>query len=133
MEQQLKACTAATVEKLYQKQVSPDEILVNIPPRDFPYDFTIVAFPFSKLSRKSPDQTAKEIGEDLRLQIPMLETIEIITGFINLKLKEEYWSNFLKENISDNTYGQFPSSGQKVMVEYCGPNTNKPLHLGHLR
>ncbi|MBA3648045.1 MAG: arginine--tRNA ligase [Chitinophagales bacterium] len=133
MEPILKEKTAQAVQKLYNQDISPQEVLVNLPPKDFPYDFTVVVFPFSKISKKSPDQTAKEIGEELKSSMNQLASYEAIKGFLNLRLKDEYWIEFLVNNSRNNSFGSSPLNGEKIMIEYCGPNTNKPLHFGHLR
>jgi len=92
-----------------------------------------VAFPFSKISKKAPDQTAKEIGQELSASIPDIETIDSVKGFLNIRLKDSYWIEFLNKQSENAAFGQLPSTGKKIMIEYGGPNTNKPLHLGHLR
>lgn len=133
MEDILKEKTAQAVEKLYGQKILPEEVLVNIPPKEFPYDFTIVVFPFAKMAKKSPDQTAIDIAEVLRADLAELDHLEQVKGFLNIRLKDSYWINFIQKKISDPSFGQLPRTGKKVMIEYCGPNTNKPLHLGILR
>ncbi|HUM47605.1 MAG TPA: arginine--tRNA ligase [Chitinophagales bacterium] len=129
----LKEKTALIVSRLYGQEILPEQVQVNIPPKDFPFDFTIVAFAFSKLAKKSPDQTANEIGAQLINEIPELDRFEVVKGFLNLRLKDNYWINIFGTEINSSTFGVLPPTGKKIMVEYCGPNTNKPLHLGHLR
>ncbi|MBK9730113.1 MAG: arginine--tRNA ligase [Chitinophagaceae bacterium] len=133
MQSLLKEKTAQIVSQLYGQEVLPDQVQVNIPPKDFPFDFTIVAFAFSKLAKKTPDQTASEIGTHLINEIPELDRYEVVKGFLNLRLKDSYWINVFSDQVNTPVFGSLPSTGKKVMVEYCGPNTNKPLHLGHLR
>lgn len=133
MEQLLREKSAAIVEKLYGQKISPDEILVNIPPKDYPFDFTIVIFPIAKLARKSPEQAAKEIGNELRIQFEEIVEAEPVKGFLNIKLSDGYWIRFLSSAMQDSSFGNLPSTGKKMMIEYSGPNTNKPLHFGHLR
>jgi arginyl-tRNA synthetase len=133
IEQLLREKTASALFELYHHQVSNDQIAVNIPPHDFPYDFTIVAFPFSRIAKKSPEQTTNEIGRALITLISELESFDAVKGFLNLRFKDEFWIEFLQKTKDNNSFGEFPSTGKKVLIEYCGPNTNKPLHLGHLR
>ncbi len=133
MQHQLKVITARIVSQLYNQQILPEQVQVNVPPDGFPFDFTIVAFNFAKLAKKSPDQTAAEIGEALIKEIPELAQYEAVKGFLNLRFSDEYWIQVFFTEINIAGYGTFPPTGKKVMVEYCGPNTNKPLHLGHLR
>lgn len=133
MQSQLKEKTAQIIARLYGHQIVPEQVQINIPPKDFPFDFTVVAFSFARLSKKTPDQTASEIGEQLIAALPLLDRYEVVKGFLNLRLKDAYWLSVFNEQVSASGFGVLPSTGKKVMVEYCGPNTNKPLHLGHLR
>ena len=133
MQSQLKEKTAQIIARLYGHHIVPEQVQINIPPKDFPFDFTVVAFSFARLSKKTPDQTASEIGEQLIAELPLLDRYEVVKGFLNLRLKDAYWLSVFNEQVSASGFGVLPSTGKKVMVEYCGPNTNKPLHLGHLR
>ena len=116
MEDILKEKTAQAVEKLYGHKMSPGEVQVNIPPKDFPFDFTVVVFPFSRISKKSPDQTAREIGEELRATFPELERFEAIKGFLNIQLNDQFWIKFIEEKAGDSSFGQIPPTSGKVMV-----------------
>lgn len=102
---------------------------------DFEGDFTLVVFPFLKHSKKSPEQTAEEIGWFLKDEITEIEKFNVIKGFLNLSLSLDYWLDFLKEVVNDDEYGikQENPGARKMMIEYSSPNTNKPLHLGHIR
>ncbi|HYV92991.1 MAG TPA: arginine--tRNA ligase [Chitinophagales bacterium] len=133
MEQSLREKTAAIVDKLYGQKISPEQILVNIPPKEYSCDFTVVVFPIAKVAKKSPEETAKEIGSQLQNSIPEIVSFEAVKGFLNVTLSDQYWINFLSANSQDQSFAVLPATGKKVMIEYCGPNTNKPLHLGHLR
>lgn len=101
--------------------------------KDFEGDFTLVVFPLLKLSRKGPEQTAQEIGRHMVDNMPELKAFNVIKGFLNLSLSEGFWAERFNELSDDANYGLFADSGQTVMVEYSSPNTNKPLHLGHIR
>ncbi len=99
---------------------------------EFEGDTTINVFPFLKLSGKGPEQTAQAIGEHLVSNVAEVERFNVVKGFLNIVLRDSYWLNFLLE-AGEKDLLSFPPTGRKVMVEYASPNTNKPLHLGHLR
>lgn len=99
---------------------------------EFEGDVTINVFPFLKLSGKGPEQTAQAIGEHLVAHVPVVERFNVVKGFLNIVIGDAYWLGFLRE-AGERDILSFPATGRKVMVEYASPNTNKPLHLGHLR
>ncbi|MGV3636245.1 MAG: arginine--tRNA ligase, partial [Flavobacteriales bacterium] len=99
---------------------------------EFEWDVTINVFPYLKISGKGPEQTAQAIGEHLVASVDIVERYNVVKGFLNIVISNAYWLEFLKEAAATDILA-FPSSGKKVMVEYASPNTNKPLHLGHLR
>lgn len=100
--------------------------------RKFEGDLTLVVFPFVKLSRKKPEETGALIGEYLQSHCPFIEKYNVVKGFLNLSLKDGFWlERFLSRRLSDPH--KVPGDGQPVVVEYSSPNTNKPLHLGHVR
>lgn len=99
---------------------------------EFEGDVTINVFPFLKLSGKGPEQTAQAIGEYLVAHVPVVERFNVVKGFLNIVIGDAYWLGFLRE-AGERDILSFPATGKKVMVEYASPNTNKPLHLGHLR
>ena len=110
------------------------ELTINKTKPEFEGDYTLVLFSFVKQLRKSPEQLGNEIGEALLKASPDIFTAHnVIKGFLNLTIADNYWINFLKTNYAVPTFGSKPANGQKVMVEYSSPNTNKPIHLGHLR
>ena len=110
------------------------KIVIEDTNKDFQGDLTVVVFPLIKYSKKSPEQTAKEIGEYLLENELFFENYNVVKGFLNLILKQKYWLQFFNNWKNDNDYGlNKKSSGKLYMVEYSSPNTNKPLHLGHLR
>ncbi|MBC7948396.1 MAG: arginine--tRNA ligase [Chitinophagaceae bacterium] len=101
---------------------------------EFEGDYTLVLFSFVKQLKKSPEQLGKEIGELLIKSSPELFTAyNVIKGFLNLKVADPYWTGFLQANFADKRIGIRPSNPHRIIVEYSSPNTNKPLHLGHLR
>lgn len=99
---------------------------------EFEGDVTINVFPFLKISGKGPEQTAQAIGEQLVANVDVVERFNVVKGFLNIVISDAYWLGFLRE-AGEKDILAFPSTGEKVMVEYASPNTNKPLHLGHLR
>lgn len=121
-------------EEIYSQKVAEELIQVEKTNREYVGDFTLVVFPLLRFSRKSPQETAEKIGNYLISQIDAIESFEIVKGFLNLKLKDTAWLNFFRENLASDTFGLKPVAGKKpVVLEYSSPNTNKPLHLGHIR
>ncbi len=98
-------------------------------------DFTIVVFPFVRFSKKSPEETGKEIGIFVSEKVDLIESFQVVKGFLNFIIKNEYWLNYLGEAYCNSMFGLEAqvSDSKTVMVEYSSPNTNKPLHLGHIR
>jgi arginyl-tRNA synthetase len=101
--------------------------------KEFEGDYTLVIFPFLKWSGKSPEQTAGELGKHIVDRIDLVDSVNVVKGFLNIKLKTSVWIKKLSGYIGDKTFGFAPPSGKRFMVEYSSPNTNKPLHLGHIR
>ena len=99
---------------------------------DFVGDYTYVVFPIVRLSRKSPEQTAEEIGQYLKTNCQIINNFNVIKGFLNLEVEDSVWHHYLQLNWNKTAFS-LPSKNEKVMVEYSSPNTNKPLHLGHIR
>ena len=118
---------------LYNTEVEADKIVIQETRKEFDGQITVVTFPFTKFSKKNPEQTSKDIGEYLKEHIQEVEDFNVIKGFLNLSISDAYWTNRLLNDILAPSYGQFAANGKRVMVEYSSPNTNKPLHLGHVR
>jgi arginyl-tRNA synthetase len=121
------------LQNRYGQDVPDEQILINSTPPEYEGDFTIVVFPFAKIAKQNPEALAKEIGEQLKNSVKEIEKYNVVKGFLNITLKEDVWINFLNENAGNENLSHFASNGRSVIVEYCSPNTNKPLHLGHLR
>ena len=118
----------------YQTTIEPKEILVNETNPEFEGDYTVVLFPFLKKLKKSPEILGKELGEIVSSKYAdLFSAYHVIKGFLNLTIRDHFWIDFLKKQYNKKNFGQKERTGQKVMVEYSSPNTNKPLHLGHLR
>ena len=101
--------------------------------KEFEGDITLVVFPLLKTSRKAPEATAQEIGEWLKANVPEVESFNVVKGFLNIKFSASFWKEVYASIAADKDFGRLPASGKTVMVEYSSPNTNKPLHLGHIR
>ncbi len=134
IEHTLASATARAMKKLFNAEVDAKDIQIQPTRKEFEGEFTIVVFPLSKLARKSPEQTADMLGALLTDELAEVEQFQVVKGFLNLKLTGAFWSSHLSSVCSTSRYG-FSPEGSKglVMVEYSSPNTNKPLHLGHLR
>ena len=131
---QIKNAAGQTLLDSYQHNISPENIQVNETKPEFEGDYTVVLFPFIKPLKKSPEGLGNELGTALLAKYPQLfSAFNVIKGFLNLTVSDAYWTAFLSNNHANERFGQKEANGQKVMVEYSSPNTNKPLHLGHLR
>lgn len=131
---QIKTAAASTIQQLYGIAIQPQEVLVNGTKPEFEGDYTVVLFALVKQLKKSPDALGEEIGKALVESHPDLFTgYNIIKGFLNLSIADTYWLAFLNNASQDTRFGFHSPNQEKVMVEYSSPNTNKPLHLGHLR
>ncbi|MDE6297998.1 MAG: arginine--tRNA ligase [Muribaculaceae bacterium] len=123
------------VKELYGAEIAEKQATPSATKKEFEGDLTVVVFPFLKASHKSPEATATEIGEWLEKNVEAVEKFNVVKGFLNLSISSEYWLTLLHEIAADNDWGirkETPES-ELVMVEYSSPNTNKPLHLGHVR
>ena len=130
----LKQAASKALAALYQYEMAPEHILINQTKPEFEGDYTIVLFSFVKQLKKSPEALGQEMGEWLKVNEGGLITgYNIIKGFLNLSIADSFWTGFLQEQSNNPAFGHQPPNGQKVMMEYSSPNTNKPLHLGHLR
>ncbi|MGE5518443.1 MAG: arginine--tRNA ligase [Candidatus Dadabacteria bacterium] len=130
----IKDVTVKTIRTLFSSDVTTDEITINQTKTEFEGDYTIVLFSLIKKLRRSPEQAGKEIGNYLVSTHPELFIgFNVIKGFLNLSISDEYFLKFLNSNYNNETVGKSEPNGRKVIVEYSSPNTNKPLHLGHLR
>ncbi|MCC8426255.1 arginine--tRNA ligase [Mucilaginibacter sp. UR6-11] len=125
--------TVKAVKHLYQTTITPAEVSLQETRKEFEGQVTIVTFPFTKFSRKSPEQTGTEIGEYLKNELTEVSGFNVIKGFLNISISNAYWLEQLYKVITAADFAVFKPNGKKVMVEYSSPNTNKPLHLGHVR
>ncbi|MBQ2068992.1 MAG: arginine--tRNA ligase [Bacteroidales bacterium] len=124
---------AAAIAALYGANIAPQEFQVSVTRKEFEGDYTLVVFPLLRISHASPEATGEAIGAYLKENVPEIAGYNCVKGFLNLLLSPVYWDETLKELALDKSFGQLPSTGRRVMVEFSSPNTNKPLHLGHIR
>ena len=131
---QIQAAVINALSSSYNNSFSEKDFQINQTKPEFEGDYTVVLFSLVKSLKKSPDDIGNELGDALIKNHPSLFTgYNIIKGFLNFTIADEYWINLLHKNHKDICYGKQAMNGKKVMVEYSSPNTNKPLHLGHLR
>lgn len=123
------------INQCYQQQIDGKLVQLQNTRKEFEGDITLVVFPFVKMSKKSPEQTAAEIGDYLQQNVSEVEKYNVVKGFLNLVISQSYWVSVLNSVNADAEFGITPvtESSKLVMVEYSSPNTNKPLHLGHIR
>ncbi|MDO4512251.1 MAG: arginine--tRNA ligase [Bacteroidales bacterium] len=131
----LSQATAEAVKALYGAEVAAESIVPSTTKKEFEGNLTIVVFPFLKASRKRPEDTAQEIGEYLVANCEAVEKFNVIKGFLNITIKPSFWTSVLQSVAAEENFGFKPvtDDSRLVMIEYSSPNTNKPLHLGHVR
>jgi arginyl-tRNA synthetase len=130
---QIIAKTLEAVKGLYNYEANQENITLQETRKEFEGEITIVIFPFTKFSKKTPEQTGYEIGEYLQKNIEEVVGFNVVKGFLNLSISDQYWIKTLNQIATISHFGSLSSKKEKVMVEYSSPNTNKPLHLGHIR
>ena len=126
----ISSIVARTTQELYG---TSDNIQIQKTRKEFEGDYTVVVFPLLKASRKSPEATATELGEKIVATTPEIKSFNVIKGFLNLVIDSSFWSARFMEIAEAEDYGMAAPSGRTIMIEYSSPNTNKPLHLGHIR
>ena len=125
--------TRKAVKHLYNTDIAAGEINLQETRKEFEGQVTLVTFPFTKFSKKSPEQTGNEIGAYLLNELKEVSAFNVIKGFLNISIADDHWIDKLYTDILLDDFAVFKPAGKKVMVEYSSPNTNKPLHLGHIR
>jgi arginyl-tRNA synthetase len=133
IEQHIVTATIAAVKQLYDQDIPENQINLQDTRSEFEGQITIVVFPVVRFSKKSPETTANELGEYLVASVQDVTAFNVIKGFLNLTIADSYWLNLFNKELLSPQFGSIKPNGQKVMVEYSSPNTNKPLHLGHVR
>ena len=130
IEEFISGVVARAAEELY---ATSDNIQIQKTRKEFEGDYTVVVFPLLRASRKSPEATATELGEKIVATTPEIKSFNVIKGFLNLVVDASFWAARFAEIATTEDYGMAPASGRTIMIEYSSPNTNKPLHLGHIR
>ena len=132
IENYISQIVSQSVEALYGR-ADASQLQIQKTRKEFEGDYTLVTFPLLKLSRKSPEATATEIGEHIVANNPSVASFNVIKGFLNLSLAPSFWAERFAESAADERFGEAAPTGRTIMIEYSSPNTNKPLHLGHIR
>ncbi|HET9055364.1 MAG TPA: arginine--tRNA ligase, partial [Chitinophagaceae bacterium] len=131
---QIQKAVTDSLEALFSKSFCASDFQINITKPEFEGDYTVVLFALVKELKKNPETLGLELGRHLTEKNPHLfSSFNVIKGFLNVTITNEYWLSVLEKNYKNPDYGKKDSNGKKIMVEYSSPNTNKPLHLGHLR
>ena len=130
IEEFISGVVARASQELYG---TSDNIQIQKTRKEFEGDYTVVVFPLLRASRKSPEATATELGEKIVATTPEIKSFNVIKGFLNLVVDASFWAARFAEIAATEDYGMAPASGRTIMIEYSSPNTNKPLHLGHIR
>jgi arginyl-tRNA synthetase len=134
IEEILQQAIKQALKDLYSLEAEDKQISLSATKKEFEGDVTLVVFPFVKAARCKPEQVAQAIGEKVICLCPQIESFNVIKGFLNFVIKPSYWLNFVAENRAKATYGyHLPQDSKTIVIEYSSPNTNKPLHLGHIR
>ena len=135
IEQQIINAAQAAVKELYGQEVPEKMVQLQKTKKEFEGNLTLVVFPFLKISRKKPDETAREIGEYIKQNCEAIADFNAVGGFLNLVIDKKAWLGLLNEMNQNEKFGEKPvtEASPLVMIEYSSPNTNKPLHLGHVR
>jgi len=134
LETQISLALQTALKQLYNIDIEADPALVQPTRKGFTGDLTVVVFPWVKVARKSPDALGAEIGQQLKDTVDVVEDFNVVKGYLNLQIKESYWMDLLEQESDNEGYGlQTTREEAPVLIEYSSPNTNKPLHLGHIR
>ena len=127
------AKASEAIKAVYGADVTPETLQVQPTRKEFEGDYTLVVFPLLRITSQSPDATGNALGEWLKANCPEVSAFNSVKGFLNLSLSNLYWKESLESIAANPDFGQLPSTGRRIMVEFSSPNTNKPLHLGHVR
>ena len=133
LEQVLRDLFIKSFKSLYGQEPPVQQVNFQKTRPEFEGDMTIVVFPFGKLAGRNPEQLANEMGAEMIKESDMIAKFNVVKGFLNLLISDKFWVDFFKANHENREFGRKPVSGKNVVIEYSSPNTNKPLHLGHIR
>ncbi len=130
--QSLKKVTVEAFKEIFDAEIKENLIQIEETSPDFAGDLTIVIFPLLRYSRRSPEETANKVGNFIKEKLTEVESFGVVKGFLNLIIADVYWIKFLKD-FDKNSIINKTTEPKKILIEYSSPNTNKPLHLGHIR
>ena len=133
LEEVLRQLFIKSFKTLYGQEPPVQQVNFQKTRPEFEGDMTIVVFPFVKLAGRNPEQLANEMGAEMIKESDMIAKFNVVKGFLNLLISDKFWMDFFKANHENREFGRKPVSGKNVVIEYSSPNTNKPLHLGHIR
>ncbi|MBS2213258.1 arginine--tRNA ligase [Carboxylicivirga mesophila] len=135
IESQIKASVVKAVNDLYGASITEEAVQLQLTRKDMKGDYTVVVFPLLKISKKNPVETGNDLGNYIKKECVEVAEFEVVKGFLNLQLSTAYWLGLLNEHVHNAEYGKTEATDKSplVMIEYSSPNTNKPLHLGHIR
>ena len=133
LEEILKQLFIKSFNTLYGQEPPAQQVNFQKTRPEFEGDLTVVVFPFGKLAGRNPEQLANEMGAEMMKESSMIAKFNVVKGFLNILISDDFWMEFFRENHMKENFGRKEVSGKPVVVEYSSPNTNKPLHLGHIR
>ena len=135
IEKKLQQAVATALKNLYGIDAAPETVTLQTTKKEFNGDYTVVVFPYVKQARKSPEQVGNDLGAAVIQMVEEVSDFNVIKGFLNFSVADSYWMQFVAERVGDTAYGLTNAApdAKPVVVEYSSPNTNKPLHLGHIR
>ncbi len=135
IDKDLQIAVSEALKSLYNIDVATESVVLQKTKKEFEGDYTIVVFPYVKQARKSPEAVANELGAAVKASLPQVADFNVIKGFLNFSICDDYWKSFTDSIANDSTIGlkKVDTNAAPVVIEYSSPNTNKPLHLGHIR
>lgn len=135
IEERIQQAISQGLKELYDIDAAPTSVALQGTRKEFEGDFTVVVFPWVKQARKAPQQVAEELGKRVEELLPEVESSNAVKGFLNFVIGDDYWHGLLKDVLATDAYGIKEAAPQEapIVIEYSSPNTNKPLHLGHIR
>lgn len=133
IEDKVRAEVQESFQGLFDHELNGKELTLQPTRKEFEGDYTFVTFPVARYSKKNPEETAKLLGESITSKSEIIDDFDVVKGFLNLRVSMKVWLEIFKDVFADKQFGQLPPKNKKVVTEYSSPNTNKPLHLGHLR
>lgn len=133
LEEKVKVAVKSAFKQLFDYELEENQLTLLPTRKEFEGDYTFVTFPVARFSKKNPEDTAKLLGDAIKGSSEIIEDFNVVKGFLNISIGINTWLGIFKDAYQNPHFGQLPNTGKKVVTEYSSPNTNKPLHLGHLR